>query len=779
MYINVTNNNYGIATTTYADWVAISNPDFISSSANVYHTGSVDCYRHNKSLDEHILMYTLTRPHTPIDIVLATETSSILTTETSFELYIDANNMTHEAQNLFGTSLDLMNTNLVVGCPYFLQQYSRFNLTSSYSGSAAYIFELGTSSLIQTISSSSRISNSFVSSSFGSSVSINNNWLAIGSPAENNNSGSVFIYNNTSGSWNLYQEISSSNVISNANFGYSVELNKDPNTPSGRLVVGCGNPAQCKAFFFEYSGSRWSQTYTFTPNYDTYPLTFGNYTPYNLVRNLSSSFGSSVSTYGDSVIIGEYLDRTVYEYSGSANYQQGSVSIFERCAPSSSLFDLAYKTYGNENILRSNNLGYSVDMFDLKAVAGIPRINQNSITSNYIETTLTQSYQDTDVLNSLNGQVALFTNESGSWGIENIFQKKKDYFSPYREFGHNVSIADYSMVVGAPLLISSTPQSINVAANSIVGVVLYDDTVVLGDICGKAYIYNLNNLHESCHIGNVFYRNGKIVLMTSGSVFQDLFLADNNTAYTLNFNGEHTIYEKQVICSISPGEFNVSTNPTSLEQIEYILDLNSDGQFDFEDVDIILRYMEYKNTQAMGLPFSTDWSSSISLATDEISLINYYKSSSTYNDAYVSQQVLNYIPIWDVDDISIQTDLDVNGDNVVDIRDMNIVWKYFSNRLNQKNYSTYIAPNSIRKTLNLALDYLDGLSGRNKPQNITPEFFNYKNNVSNDPTGSYLNVMATTIGLYSGLELIAVAKLGNPIKLDGSLPVNFLIKMDF
>jgi hypothetical protein len=39
--------------------------------------------------------------------------------------------------------------------------------------------------------------------------------------------------------------------------------------------------------------------------------------------------------------------------------------------------------------------------------------------------------------------------------------------------------------------------------------------------------------------------------------------------------------------------------------------------------------------------------------------------------------------------------------------------------------------------------------------------------------------MATTIGLYSGLELIAVAKLGNPIKLDGSLPVNFLIKMDF
>jgi hypothetical protein len=768
MYIDVTNNNYGIATTTYADYVAISNPDFNLydiTDETIYHTGSIDCYRHNKSLDEHILMYTLTRPY--IGVLLATETSSIITTETSFNLSLDGN--MQDVQNSFGKSLDLTNSQLAIGCPYFLQQYSGFNLTSSYSGSAVYVFELGTtSSLIQSIPNSSS-----VSSSFGTSVAINNDWLAVGCPAENNNSGSVFIYNNTSGSWNLYQEISSSNIIPNANFGYSLKLNKDSNTPSGRLVVGCGNPAQCKAFFFEFSGSQWNQTYTFTPNYDIYPLTFGNYTPYNLVRNITSSFGSSVSTYGDSVIIGEYLDRTVYEYSGSANYQQGSVSIFERCTPSSSLFDLVYKTYGNENILRSNNFGYSVDMFDLKAVSGIPRINQNSITSNYIETTLAQSYQDTDLLNSLDGQVALFTCESGSWGIENIFQKKKEYLSPYREFGHNVSIADYSMVVGAPLLISSS------TAPSVTLTITSSNGVNLDDICGKSYIYNLNNLQESFHIGNVFYRNGKIVLMTSGSVFQDLFSTDTTSSYNLNFNGEHTIYEKQVICSISPGEFNVSTNPTALEQIQYTFDLNSNGQFDFEDVDIILRYMEYKNTQALGLPFSTDWSSSISLADDEISLINYYKSLPTFNESYIAQQVLNYIPIWDVDDISIQTDLDVNGDNVIDIRDMNIVWKYFSNRLNQKNYPTYITPNSTRKTLNLAIDYLDGLSGRNKPQNITPEFFNYKNNVSNDPTGSYLNVMATTIGLYSGLELIAVAKLGNPIKLDGSLPVNFLIKMDF
>ena len=37
---------------------------------------------------------------------------------------------------------------------------------------------------------------------------------------------------------------------------------------------------------------------------------------------------------------------------------------------------------------------------------------------------------------------------------------------------------------------------------------------------------------------------------------------------------------------------------------------------------------------------------------------------------------------------------------------------------------------------------------------------------------------ATTIGLYSGLELVAVAKLGKPTKITPSYPINFLIKYD-
>ena len=41
-----------------------------------------------------------------------------------------------------------------------------------------------------------------------------------------------------------------------------------------------------------------------------------------------------------------------------------------------------------------------------------------------------------------------------------------------------------------------------------------------------------------------------------------------------------------------------------------------------------------------------------------------------------------------------------------------------------------------------------------------------------------LHPYATTIGLYSGLELVAVAKVGKPTKITPSYPINFLIKYD-
>jgi hypothetical protein len=61
---------------------------------------------------------------------------------------------------------------------------------------------------------------------------------------------------------------------------------------------------------------------------------------------------------------------------------------------------------------------------------------------------------------------------------------------------------------------------------------------------------------------------------------------------------------------------------------------------------------------------------------------------------------------------------------------------------------------------------------------IKPEFFDYEYSSSVDTTGSYLAPYITTVGLYSGTELVAVGKLGTPIKNSKDFPINILVKWD-
>jgi hypothetical protein len=62
---------------------------------------------------------------------------------------------------------------------------------------------------------------------------------------------------------------------------------------------------------------------------------------------------------------------------------------------------------------------------------------------------------------------------------------------------------------------------------------------------------------------------------------------------------------------------------------------------------------------------------------------------------------------------------------------------------------------------------------------IKEEFLTYASQSNADKTGSYLAPYVTSIGLYNGLDLVAVAKLGSPIKLGQDFPINFVVKLDF
>jgi hypothetical protein len=623
--------------------------------------------------------------------------------------------------------------------------------------------------------------------SFGSSVSINNEWLAIGSSKESGSKGAVFMYRRTTGaeaSWSFYQTLPVPSTINTGdNFGRSICLNKATGSYSGSLVVGSAKTGGSKAYVYEFNGSNWNNTFTLNPDNNTiYPLTFYPTYPvlYGPYPNTEDRFGWAVSMFKDTIVVGAPLDRYYYEYSGSSVYQQGSVYFFERCDDVGMGYYLARKSYGDEKILNNNALGTSVGVYNNYAIAGSPKVGMPTIC--YLRGTLfQQNFCEENAENIINGQFILFQQTNSyvpytsnkDWKILNTYQTKKKILEPYRNYGFSCDICDSFITIGSPFFISGSYRIMDFSSDTGSFMGNLDN---IGDLSGKAYIYNLKNLKENFYVGNIFYRNGKLVVMSSGSNFDGILLVgtDDNYEYNLSFKSKQVIFEKQVVCAVDVGEFNVSTNPTSIILPTSSFDINNNGVFDFQDCDVLLRYMKYKSTEANPTP-STDWSSSVinTSTNEEMSVYNMY-----YDQWYLGSSAL-FTSSYSYINNTLYSSLDLNGDNKMDINDMNILWKYFINRLTQKNYETYITPNSTRKFLSQILDYLNSKTMKGIPPAINQNFLDYTRLSQSDPTGSYLAPYVTSVGLYSGTELVAVAKLGSPIKITPDFPINFIVKMDF
>jgi hypothetical protein len=58
-------------------------------------------------------------------------------------------------------------------------------------------------------------------------------------------------------------------------------------------------------------------------------------------------------------------------------------------------------------------------------------------------------------------------------------------------------------------------------------------------------------------IGNVFYNHGMMILTSIPSKFADIT--------SVTSRGTHTIWETEISCTVSPGEFGMSCNPTLQE----------------------------------------------------------------------------------------------------------------------------------------------------------------------------------------------------------------------
>jgi hypothetical protein len=89
----------------------------------------------------------------------------------------------------------------------------------------------------------------------------------------------------------------------------------------------------------------------------------------------------------------------------------------------------------------------------------------------------------------------------------------------------------------------------------------------------------------------------------------------------------------------------------------------------------------------------------------------------------------------------------------------------------------FLDSNSTRRYVKDIKEYLNAYC-RDDNYKVNPYFLEYQYSSSYDPTGSYLAPFITTIGLYDNNQLVAVGKLGRPVKNLVDWPLNIVVRFD-
>lgn len=748
---------YGYSTATNGTYVALGNPPAFSTSDL---TGSVEVLKYCESKNEYLHYVTL-RKHFLNNILISDEISSVaqniiitenendflgLLAENEIPLMAeedkndalsveDINQYLISYINNFGKSLALYGDLLVVGNPY-----QEIELTYTIlSGSSVDVYDLAQNTSVSIYNYEDR--------GFGESVSICGDYIAVGSSTANSNKGGLYIFKATGSVYELLQSFTGS--IVGEFFGGCVKFDQ---SGTYKLIVGNNNTSSADAYVSIYnhdtSSGLWNKSDTLVSDTST-PQTLAfleGVVPYIIDNAGVTGFGNSVSIYGNYAVVGAPTDTIYLEYSGSENVKyRGATYIYQQCDDNRN-WKLVLKSWGDDKTLKINKLGHSVDIYDGMIISsGIKR--NFPFSGDYITKTINTTpdcHPDYTNISTL-GQVVIYKLNSDqlTWDIVSTIQKKKQLSYPHTVFGYNVTCYDGTIVVGSPLLLASTSSIDTTNPN----------------IKGYAYIYNDNNLIKDYHVGNVFYRNGKLILSNSGSTFDGLMkneIQQNYPMYDISYTGKLTLFEKQVLCTIEPGEFNVSTNPTSMLDNTFI---------SFKTVDYILKYINLK------IHGNQCWWSYLEFTDVENSLFEMYTEN--YNLRY--ENALTKKTELEADFYK----FDIDGNDKIDLADMYLIWKYYTNSLNETEIFKYVNSKSKRTTLSKIINYIEDNVIIAKYGEINPEFEKFDYYSALDKTGSYLSTYITTIGLYNGGDLIGVAKLGQPIKNSGEFPLNILVKWDF
>jgi hypothetical protein len=213
------------------------------------------------------------------------------------------------------------------------------------------------------------------SNSFGTSVSITNKYLAIGSPSENSKRGQVYIYQFSASKYKLESVLTPDPTLypKQRGFGYSVSLDKKN---QDRIVIGSNQLSQSRVYLYQSSSGGWGLKQTFqqvTGSLSVENSVF-NWYPVSLQN---CNYGKSVSIYDKIIVVGAPTDLVYYEYSGSTiQRQRGAFYVYSTnpCdAKPTGSYNFISKLYGDENTFKDNFLGDSVCVYDSKILVGSPK----------------------------------------------------------------------------------------------------------------------------------------------------------------------------------------------------------------------------------------------------------------------------------------------------------------------------------------------------------------------------------------------------------------------
>ncbi len=73
----------------------------------------------------------------------------------------------------------------------------------------------------------------------------------------------------------------------------------------------------------------------------------------------------------------------------------------------------------------------------------------------------------------------------------------------------------------------------------------------------------VSNISSSVVLGNVFYKQGLVVMTSTGSRYLNAFTGDMANGYTLNYRSTHTIYQHEYRVISQTGRHNSSINPSA------------------------------------------------------------------------------------------------------------------------------------------------------------------------------------------------------------------------